>query len=291
MYTPACLLSGLVFKDQFRYQRADRIHLPISGDRVGWGYCHGSCRSCWACTKGEELDCDKRQLYGLTNLDQGSFASHAIWDEDFLFSIPEVMTSAAAAPMMCAGAAVYSAIYRAGIRWSDRVGVYGLGGLGHMAVQFAAKMGCKVVVYSHSATKESEAYRLGATEFYDLSRAVGTDQPPQAIDCLLLTGAQQPDWSRMIPLIRRGGTISAMTVDPTELRLPYMDLVMNAVQIQGSLPAPPRLHREMLEFAAQHGIAPIIETFSFDEEGINVAMERLRDGKMRYRGVIERIAT
>lgn len=201
------------------------------------------------------------------------------------------MTSAAAAPMMCAGAAVYSAIYRAGIRWSDRVGVYGLGGLGHMAVQFAAKMGCKVVVYSHSATKESEAYRLGATEFFNLSSEAGPDQPPQAIDCLLLTGAQQPDWSRMIPLIRRGGTISAMTVDPTELRLPYMDLVMNAVQIQGSLPAPPRLHLEMLEFAAQHGIAPIIETFSFDEEGINVAMEKLRAGKMRYRGVIERVAT
>lgn len=201
------------------------------------------------------------------------------------------MTSAVAAPMMCAGAAVYSAIYRAGIRWSDRVGVYGLGGLGHMAVQFAAKMGCKVVVYSHSATKKSEAYGLGATEFYDLSGAVGADQPPQAIDCLLLTGSQQPDWSRMMPFIRRGGTISAMTVDPAELRLPYMDLVMNAVQIQGSLPAPPRLQREMLEFATQHGIVPIIETFSFDEEGINAAMEKLRSGKMRYRGVIERIAT
>ncbi|KAK7725559.1 hypothetical protein SLS63_008013 [Diaporthe eres] len=117
------------------------------------------------------------------------------------------------------------------------------------------------------------------------------NQPPQAIDCLLLTGAQQPDWSRVIPLVKRGGTISAMTVDPAELRLPYMDLVMNAVQIQGNLPAPPRLHREMLEFAAQHGIAPIIETFPFDEEGINAAMEKLRSGKMRYRGVIERIAT
>lgn len=193
--------------------------------------------------------------------------------------------------MMCAGAAVYSALHRAGIRWSDRVGVYGLGGLGHMAVQFAAKMGCKVVVYSHSATKESEAYRLGATEFCDFSSATGTDQPPQAIDCLLLTGSQQPDWSRMIPIMRRGGTISAMTVDPTELRLPYMDLVMNAIQIQGSLPATPRLHREMLEFAAQHGIAPVIETFSFDEEGINLAMEKLRTGKMRYRGVIERMGT
>ncbi|KAG6353568.1 hypothetical protein INS49_005530 [Diaporthe citri] len=171
------------------------------------------------------------------------------------------MKSAAAAPMMCARAAVYSAMYRAGIRWSDRVGVYGLGGLGHMAVQFAAKMGCMVIVYSHSATKKSEAYH----------------QPPRAIDCLLLTGAQQPDWSRMIPIVRRGGTISAMTVDPTELCLPYMDLVMTAVQIQGSLPATPRLHREMLGFAAQYGIAPIIETFSFDWStypGAPVSMRR-----------------
>jgi D-arabinose 1-dehydrogenase-like Zn-dependent alcohol dehydrogenase len=189
---------------------------------------------------------------------------------------------------MCAGAAVYSAINQAGVRWPDRVGILSMGGLGHLAVQFASKMGCQVVVFSHSAAKEAEARRLGALEFYNLAGTQDTD-PPVPVDHLLLTGSNQPDWARIIPLVRRGGTISAMTVDPVELQgLSCMDMVMNTIKIQGSLPATRRLHREMLAFAARHGIAPVVEIFPFDEQGINAAADKLRSGKMRYRGVMER---
>lgn len=254
---------------------------------MGWGYCHGSCRHCWACSTGKELYCADRQLYGFTSLDQGSFASHAVWDEDFVYPIPDALSSEAAAPLMCAGAAVYSALQRADIRPAHRVGILGMGGLGHLAIQFATKMGCETVVFSHSANKRDEAFSFGASEFYMVGRDAGAAPP---VDCLLVTSAQQPVWAEAIGWVRRGGTISAMTVDPVELsfkNLPFLDLLMNAVQVQGSLPAPREMHKEMLRFSAFHGISPKIEKFPLDENGITTAMQKLREGKIRYRAVLE----
>lgn len=184
---------------------------------------------------------------------------------------------------MCAGAAVYSALRNAGVQWHHRVGVLGLGGLGHLAVQYASKMGCRVTVYSRSANKEEEARKLGASDF----QVMDSDSlPGRTVDCLLLAGAQQPDWCTILSLVRRGGVISAMTVDSSELRCPYGEILMNAIRIQGSLPATPNVQREMLGFSALHKIKPIIEIFSFNEDGINEAMAKLRQGKMRYRGVL-----
>ena len=254
---------------------------------MGWGYCHGSCRSCWACSSGKELYCADRQLYGLTSLNQGSFASHAVWDGDFIYQIPEAMSSEAAAPLMCAGAAVYSSLQRAETRPAHRVGILGMGGLGHLAIQFAAKMGCETVVFSHSANKKEEAFSLGASEFHVVGRDAGTALP---VDYLLITPAKQPIWADAIGWVRRGGTISAMTVDPVELNfkdLPFLALLMNGVQVQGSLPAPREMHKEMLRFSAFHGISPKIEKFPLDEHGITTAMQRLREGKIRYRAVLE----
>lgn len=199
------------------------------------------------------------------------------------------MEFAHAAPLMCAGAAVYSAMKRAGCLPSHRVGVLGIGGLGHLAIQFAAKMGCKVVAFSNSPTKKPEALHYGAHEFRNISDALTQgESSEQTVDCLLVTSASQPDWKVVMPWIKRGGTISAMTVDPGELRLPYLDLVMNAIQFQGSLPAPYAMHREMLEFAALHRIWPTIELFALDAEGITTAMEKLEQGQIRYRAVLER---
>jgi D-arabinose 1-dehydrogenase-like Zn-dependent alcohol dehydrogenase len=187
---------------------------------------------------------------------------------------------------MCAGAAVYSALHSGNIAWHSRVEVLGIGGLGHLAIQFAAKMGCEVIALSHSASKEEDARSLGASEFHTLSNIdTATFRP---LDCLLLAGAAQPDWSQIVLLVRRGGSIMAMTVDMSEVKIPYMLLVMNAIAIKGSLPTPPRLHREMLAFAAFHKIRPVVQTFPFTEDGINDALELLRNGKIKYRAVVQR---
>lgn len=136
--------------------------------------------TCCECERGEQLYCSQRQLYGEMHLDQGSLASHAVWNEAFLFLVPDSFPSAEAAPLMCAGAAVYSALNGARVRWSDRVGVLGVGGLGHLAIQFAAKMGCQVVALSHTRNKEADAVAFGASEFHCLSAAntdSGSDKP------------------------------------------------------------------------------------------------------------------
>lgn len=243
--------------------------------------------ACHDCEAGQQLYCDKRQLYGMSRLDQGSFASQALLDYRFVFPIPKDLPSAEAAPLMCAGAAVYSALKAARVQWGNRVGILGVGGLGHLAIQFAAKMGARVVALSHSAGKKTDAIGFGASEFVSLADP-GEATNIEPLDSLLLSGAQQPDWATIIPMMRRGGTIVAMTVDPAELRMPYMELVMNALSIRGSLPASPPLHREMLEFAAIHKVLPVLEIFPFTAEGINDAMEKLRNNQVRYRAVISR---
>jgi len=113
------------------------------GDRVGWGYEHNSCGTCEYCLTGREQYCSEREMYGEANLDQGSFATHAVWKEAWLYRIPDSMTDAEAAPLMCGGATVFNALSSYDIKSTDRVGVMGVGGLGHLAIQFAAKKGLR----------------------------------------------------------------------------------------------------------------------------------------------------
>lgn len=254
------------------------------GDSVGWGYIHGTCNKCKQCITGHETLCPDRALYGLADLDQGSFASHGIWNEDYIYRIPDSIPREFAAPLMCGGATVFNALQAFGTRPSDRVGVIGVGGLGHLAIQFAAKMGCEVVVFSSTDNKREEAMGLGATEFIATKGVKELQTRP--IDRLLVTASFQPDWSQYIPILAPRASIYPLSVDSGDLIFPYMAIIRKELTIQGSLVAARQVHREMLEFAARHQIRPIIEQFPMTVEGINEAMERLGSGKMRYRGVL-----
>ncbi len=136
------------------------------GQRVGWGYQHDSCGHCSECLSGQEVFCSKRAMYGDNNRDQGSFATHAVWREAFLFEIPDEISSENAAPLQCGGATVFTALSNASP--SETVGIMGVGGLGHLAIQFAAKMGRRVVVISGSDRKREQAMKLGAHKFVTL---------------------------------------------------------------------------------------------------------------------------
>jgi D-arabinose 1-dehydrogenase-like Zn-dependent alcohol dehydrogenase len=257
------------------------------GDHVGWGFVHSSCGVCEQCLTGRENLCQKRETFGRSNHDQGSFASYGIWKADYIFKIPETMAPEDAAPLMCGGATVFHVLRSFGIRSTDRVGVIGVGGLGHLAMQFASKMGCEVVVFSSTESKKAEALQLGASQFVatkgvtDLESAVGNP-----INHLIVTSSFPPDWTQFVPILAPRGAIYPLTVSAGNLEIPYRALMDKELTVQASLVAPRQVHREMIAFAARWGIRPVIERFPLTAEGITEAMGRLSEGKMRYRAVL-----
>ncbi|KAJ7260540.1 chaperonin 10-like protein [Mycena rebaudengoi] len=255
------------------------------GDVVGWGFIHKTCGNCEQCLAGHDDYCETKQTFGYANLDQGSFGSHAIWDAAYLFHVPEGMAPEAAAPLMCGGATVFSVIETYNIRPTDRVGVVGVGGLGHLAIQFLAKMGADVVVFSSTDSKHAEALNLGARAFYATAGVEKLNIGKQ-LDHLLVTTSFLPDWNLYLGVMKPRGTIYPLTVSFNDLVFPNMPLITRGVTIQGSAVASRRIHRKMLEFAAVHKVQPIIEHFPLTRNGVEEGMARLRDGKMRYRGVL-----
>lgn len=263
----------------------ERVTLFKKGDRAGWGYVQDACGHCKECLRGAETFCPDRKMYAEANLDQGSMASHGVWKEDFLFQIPEGMKTEDAAPLMCGGATVFNALQFHVVKSTDRVGVIGVGGLGHLAIQFAAKMGCEVVVFSGTDSKKEEAMKLGATEFH-ATKGLDELKINSKIDHLLVTTSQQPDWDLYLSIMAPSGTIYPLSVSNDDLRMPYMPIIMGGLKVQGSLVAARQIHREMLNFAAVHDIRPMIQTFPLSVEGISEAFETLESGRMRYRGVL-----
>lgn len=255
------------------------------GDRVGWGYVHNTCGHCEQCLKGSETYCPERAMYGSADTDLGSFALGTVWREAFLFQIPEGLSDEDAAPLMCGGATVFNALHAYDVQPTETVGVLGVGGLGHLAIQFAAKMGANVVVLSGSDSKKDEALRLGAKEFIAMKGAKEL-KPHRPLDRVLVTTSAQPDWSLIVPILAPGATIHPLSVAEGDFAIPYMPLLLNGITVQGSVVAPRYIHRRMLDFAALHQIKPVIEKFPMTESGINEAVSKLQDGKLHFRGVL-----
>ena len=225
-------------------------------------------------------------MYAFANTDKGSFATHGVWREAFLFKLPDEVEDADAAPLMCGGATVFNALEGYDVRPTDRVGVVGVGGLGHLAIQFAAKMGCEVVVFSGSSGKKDEAMRLGAKEFHALKEEDNLKDTTKPINRLLVTTAAQPDWNKLLPVLAPGAYVFPLGVSEGNFEFPYMPMLASGIRIQGSVVAPRGVHQRMITFAARHGIKPVLEKFELNEKGIKEALDKLENGGMRYRGVL-----
>lgn len=153
-----------------------------------------SCGNCTYCLTGRDILCLSRDCYGMASFSNGTFGTYYVGTESYVYPVPESMPSEFAAPLQCAGATVYSALkayYRTGLR----VGVLGIGGLGHLAIQFASIMGAETVVFSTSPSKEEEARGFGASEFVVLGHE---DQLTKPVDVLLITAHKSPDWNTYV---------------------------------------------------------------------------------------------
>lgn len=171
------------------------VHKFKPGDRAGGGFHRDACGHCRHCLEGRDIYCHDRVILGEGDFANGTFGQYYIGKEGFLHSIPDGLSSEDAAPLQCAGVTVYTAL-RDTVRPGMRVGIYGIGGLGHLAIQFAAKMGCEVVVYSTSAAKEAEARGWGASEFHLVSDMFETTKAP--IQVLVIAGSHYPDFQRYV---------------------------------------------------------------------------------------------
>ncbi|KAM7222230.1 GroES (chaperonin 10)-like protein [Rhypophila decipiens] len=276
------------------------------GDRVGMSWFQKVCGYCDGCVSGHQQQCVNRIEFGTGNHDQGCFGTAVAWDISCLYKVPDEIESEYAGPLMCGGATVWSPLRDFGVKAGARVGVLGVGGLGHLAIQFASKMGMEVVVFSGTESKRQQALDLGASEFYVISGPRSLDKVKE-IDALLVTASMLPDMKvlvvphhafadyilvltnvncRYLPVMAFGALLFPLTVSTEILQLSPMDLIGKSLTVVGTGTASTASMRAMLRFAAKQGVRPIIEKYPMTLEGVQEAMARLREGKVRYRGVL-----
>ncbi|GLA93935.1 hypothetical protein AtubIFM57143_000788 [Aspergillus tubingensis] len=240
------------------------------GDRVGFGFIRRI----------------EKRAYGQHDFDVGSFSHGTIWNADAVYPIPDGYDSAHAAPLICAGASVWACLTNNGIRPSDRVGVVGIGGLGHLAIKLAAALGYNVVAFSGSERKQEEALDFGASEFHRFPSTQGCIRI-KPVKHLLLCGSSDVDYASLLDLVDTNGAIYhiSVTLEPTPI--PLVPFGQKGIRIQGCFITSRRNLQELLEFAARHDIKPTIMTFPLTKDGLEEAFEKLRAGGVRYRAVLE----
>jgi uncharacterized zinc-type alcohol dehydrogenase-like protein len=263
------------------------------GDTAGVGCLVGSCQTCPSCKEGLEQYCDngfvgtyngpEKVIGGMTF---GGYSNAIVVDKNFVLRIPAGMDLAGTAPLLCAGITTYSPLRHWKVKPGDRVGVVGLGGLGHMAVKLAHAMGAHVVLFTTSPGKEADAKRLGADEVV-LSR-----DPEQmkaqagSLDFILNTVAASHDLDPFIACLKRDGTMTLVGVPATPHPSPsVVGLIFNRRQLAGSLIGGIAETQEMLDFCGEHGVTADIEMIAIQD--IDAAYERMLKGEVKYRFVID----
>ena len=253
------------------------------GERAGVGWQRGACFKCEACVAGHENLCAQQEATCVGH--HGGVADRVRTDASFAFAIPEAIGSAEAAPLLCGGVTVFSPLLRWGAGVGRTVGVIGVGGLGHLAVRFAAALGCEVVAFSSSPDKDAAIRAMGA---HDVVRSTDPRElrlQAGRLDLLVATAPAQLDWIAYVQALRPGGVLCLVGAAPDLLRVPAALLLTGQKVICGSDIGDRATMRAMLAFAARHGVAPTIETRPMHE--VNLGVEQVRANKARYRIVLQ----
>ncbi|HED2336225.1 TPA: NAD(P)-dependent alcohol dehydrogenase [Serratia liquefaciens] len=263
------------------------------GDLVGVGCMVDSCRSCPSCDEGLEQYCENgftgtyngedRQTGATT---YGGYSTDMVVDQDFVLRVPENLDPAGVAPLLCAGITTYSPLRQWGAGPGKKVGIVGLGGLGHMGVKLARAMGAQVVLFTTSASKVEDAKRLGAHEVVISRNPEEMAQHTNSFDFILNTVAAQHDLNPFLNLLRRDGTLTLVGAPEHDHPSPQVfNLIMKRRRIAGSLIGGIAETQEMLDFCGQHGITSDIELIPMQQ--INEAFERMLKSDVKYRFVVD----
>jgi uncharacterized zinc-type alcohol dehydrogenase-like protein len=253
------------------------------GQRVGLGWFSRSCMACEWCMSGNHNLCLTAE--GTIVGRYGGFADKVRAHQGWVVLLPEALDPATAGPLFCGGITVFNPIVQLNIKPTDRVGVVGIGGLGHMALRFLHAWGCDVTAFSTSPDKEAEARELGANHFVNSRDPKALKAIANSYDLILSTVNADLDWSTYIDALRPKGRLHFVGVAPSPVSSAIFPLIAAQKSITASPLGSPATTALMLDFAARHHIEPITETFDF--KNVNEALERLRSGKPRYRLVLK----
>lgn len=260
----------------------DSVKQLKPGQKVGLGWFSGSCMTCPNCMSGEHNLCPEANQTIIGR--QGGFADRVRAKAEWVIPLPDSLDFAKAGPLFCGGITVFNPFVINGIRPTDRIGVVGIGGLGHLALQFARAWGCEVTAFSSSADKESEALELGAHQFVASRDPKAIEAIANTFDFILVTINVPLDWEPFLSALRAKGRLHFVGAQP-ELLAPFFPLLAGQKSISASPLGSPATMAKMLEFCARHKIAPVVEEMPMSQ--INKAFERLEQGRPRYRIVLK----
>ena len=252
------------------------------GERVGVGWQAGSCGNCQWCRSGKENLCPESKPTCVHR--NGGFADAVRVPARFVVPIPDSLDSENAAPLLCAGITVYAPLRTYGLSPASRVGVVGIGGLGHLALQFARVFGAEVTALSTSPAKEEEAKAMGAQHFCNTRESKGMKALAGSLDLIVSTVNADQDWSAFLATLRPEGVLCLVGAPTRPLQIPGSLLIQAARTVSGSNTGSPLALAEMLDVAARHHVKAQTERFPMGR--VNEAVAKVRKGAVRYRAVL-----
>ena len=253
------------------------------GDSVGLGWNAGSCMHCDQCISGNHIDCPQLEQTIIGRF--GGFADRVRCNWEWAVKLPENMDPAKAGPLFCGGITVFNPFVLLDIKPTDKVGVIGIGGLGHLALQFADKWGCEVTAFSSTPDKADEAKRLGADIVVNSRSDAELEQVKGKFDLILSTVNAPLNWQAYFEALAPKGHLHIVGSVPEPIPVSSFNLIGGAHSVSGSATGSPGVVRKMVDFCARHNIEAVTETFPMSQ--INSAFEHLGSGKARYRVVLE----
>jgi uncharacterized zinc-type alcohol dehydrogenase-like protein len=263
------------------------------GDLAAVGCMVDSCRTCGPCKAGEEQFCEAGPTFtynsqyakqgGITTY--GGYSEAIVLDETFALRVPKSLDLPATAPLLCAGITTYSPLRRWKVGKGQKVGVVGLGGLGHMAVKLANAFGANVVLFTTSPGKTNDAIRLGAKEVVISKNEAEMKKHLNSFDFILDTVAAQHDVNAYLELLKHDATLTLVGASPLPLPVASFNLILKRRQFAGSLIGGIRETQEMLDFCGEHKIVSDIEMIPIQK--VNEAYERMMRSDVKYRFVID----
>ena len=276
--------------------RVTRVGAAVNGfrpgDRAAIGCMIDSCRTCPSCQDGEEQFCEQGPIWTYNAEDKhsggmtyGGYSQRIVADQAFVLRVPENLDLAASAPLLCAGITTWSPLRHWGVGPGQKVGVVGLGGLGHMAVKFAKALGAEVALFTTSPGKAEDARRLGASEVVLSSDPAAMAAQRNRFDFILDTVSAPHDLNIYLSLLKRNGTMTLVGVPPEAAPVAAFNLIFGRHQLAGSLIGGIRETQEMLDFCGKHDITSDIELIPMAD--INEAYDRMLRSDVKYRFVID----